>query len=61
LVEKPEGKRLLTRPKCKLGGNIRILEIKWQGVHWMDVAQNRDEGEAFVDMVMSLRVPLNVC
>ena len=31
-------------------------EIVWEGVEWIDMAQNRDEWWAFVTVVMNLRV-----
>jgi hypothetical protein len=32
-------------------------EIGWDGVDWIDVAQDRDHWTALVNMVMNLRVP----
>jgi hypothetical protein len=32
-------------------------EIGWDGMDWIDLAQDRDQWRALVDMVMSLRVP----
>jgi hypothetical protein len=46
-VGKPEG----NRPKMDLG------EIGWGGVDWIGLAQDRDKGRAFVNMVMNLQVP----
>jgi hypothetical protein len=34
-----------------------MLEIRWEGVDWMHVAQDRDQWRAVVNMVMNLRVP----
>jgi hypothetical protein len=44
LVGKPEGKRPLGRPRCRWVDNIKmdLREIKWDGVDWIDVAQDRD-------------------
>jgi hypothetical protein len=45
LVGKPEGKRPLGRPKCRWVDNIKIdlREIGWDGMDWMDLAQDRDQ------------------
>jgi hypothetical protein len=55
LVGKPEGKRPLGRPKCRWVDNIKIdlREIVWDGVDWIDLAQDRDQWRALV--VMNLR------
>jgi hypothetical protein len=37
-----------------------LREIGWDGVDWIDVAQDRDQWRALLNMVMNLRVPLNV-
>jgi hypothetical protein len=44
-VEKPEGKRPLGRPRCMWVDNIKIeiIEIKWDGMYWIDLAQERDQ------------------
>jgi hypothetical protein len=34
-----------------------LREIGWDGVDWMDMAQDRDQWRALVKTVMSLRVP----
>jgi hypothetical protein len=40
---KPEGKRLLERPRHRWVGNIRmdLEEVGWCDVDWIDVAQDR--------------------
>jgi hypothetical protein len=55
LVEKPEGKRPLGRPKCMLVDNIKmdLRKIGWDGMDLIDLAQNR----APLNTVMNLRVP----
>jgi hypothetical protein len=42
LVGKPEGRRSLGRPRRRWVVNIKIdlREIEWDGVDWIDVAQN---------------------
>jgi hypothetical protein len=32
-------------------------ELGWGGVDWIDLAQNRDQWRALVNMIMNLRVP----
>jgi hypothetical protein len=34
-----------------------LEEIGWDGVEWMDVAQDRDQWKVLVNTVMNLRVP----
>jgi hypothetical protein len=36
---------------------VDLREIGWDGVEWIDVAQDRDQWRALVNMVMNLRVP----
>jgi hypothetical protein len=44
LVEKPEGKRPLGRPRCRWDENIKmdLQEVGCGGVDWIDLSQNRD-------------------
>jgi hypothetical protein len=58
-VEKPEGKRPLGRPIRSWVDNIKIdvREVGWDGVDWIDLAQDRDRWRAVVNTVMNLRVP----
>jgi hypothetical protein len=58
-VGKPEGKRLLGRPRRRWVDNIKMVirEIGWDGVDWVDMAQDRDQWRAFVNTVLNLRVP----
>jgi hypothetical protein len=44
LVGKPEGKRSLGRLRRRRVDNIimDLREIGWDGVNWMDMAQDRD-------------------
>jgi hypothetical protein len=48
LVEKPEGKEPLGRPRRRWEDNIRmdLREIGWEDVDWMHVAQVRDQWRA---------------
>jgi hypothetical protein len=45
LVGKPEGKKLLGRPRCRWEDNIKMTlrEIGWGGMGWIDLAQDRDQ------------------
>jgi hypothetical protein len=58
-VGEPEGKRPLGRPRCRWAENIKMdrREIGWDGMEWIDLAQDRDQWRAFVNTVMNLRVP----
>jgi hypothetical protein len=57
VVEKPEGKRPLGRPRCRRDGiKIDLREIGWGGVDWIRLAQDRDRWWAVVNAVMNLRV-----
>jgi hypothetical protein len=55
-VGKPEAKRPLIRPRFRLEDNIKmdLLEIRWGGMDWIDLAQDRDQWRALVNIVMNL-------
>jgi hypothetical protein len=57
-VGKPEGKRPLGRPRRRWVDNIKmdLREIGWNGMDWIDLAQDREQWRALVNMVMNLRV-----
>jgi hypothetical protein len=59
LVDKPEGKRPLGRPRRRWVDNIKmdLREIGWTGVDWIDMAQDIDQWRALVNTVLNLRVP----
>jgi hypothetical protein len=61
LVGKPEGKRPLGKPRRRWVDNIKIhlREIGWDGMDWIDVAQDRDQWRALVNTLVNLRVPYN--
>jgi hypothetical protein len=44
LVGKPEGKRPLGTPKRRWMDNIKmgLSEIEWDGLDWIDLAQDKD-------------------
>jgi hypothetical protein len=58
LVGKPEGKRPLGRPRRRWADNIKmdLGEIGWDGMEWIDLAQDRDQWLALVNTMMNLRV-----
>jgi len=60
-VGKPEGKRLLWRPRLRWEDNIKmdLQEIGCGGMDWIELAQDRDRWRALVNAVMNLRVPGN--
>jgi hypothetical protein len=62
LVGKPEGKRPLGRPRHRWEGNVRmdLREIQWEGVDEMHLAQDSNQWQALVNMIMNLQVPLKV-
>jgi hypothetical protein len=51
LVGKPEGKRPLGKPRRRWEDNIRmdLREIAWDGVDWIDMAQDRNQWRALVN------------
>ena len=59
LVEKPEGKRPLGRPRRRWEDNIKmdLQEVGGDCGDWMELAQDRDRWRALVSTVMNLRVP----
>jgi hypothetical protein len=59
LVGNPEGKRPVGRPRRRRVDNIKMdrRDIGWDGMDWIDLAQNRDQWRALVNTVMNLRGP----
>jgi hypothetical protein len=59
LVGNPEGKRPLGRPRRRWVEYIimDLREMGWNGMDWIDLAQDRDQWRALVNAVMHLRVP----
>jgi hypothetical protein len=58
-VGKPEGKRPLRRPRRRWVDDIKmdLIEIGWDSMDWIDLAQTREQSSALVNTVMNLRVP----
>jgi hypothetical protein len=59
LVGRPEGKRPLGRPRHRWDDNIKLdfRDIGINGANWIQLAQDRVQWWAFVNMVMNLWVP----
>jgi len=59
LVEKPEGKRPLGRPRRRWEDNIKtdLQEVGYGVRDWMELAQDRDRWRALLNAVMNLLVP----
>jgi hypothetical protein len=59
LVENPEIKRPLGRPRRWWMDNTKMdfREIGWDGIDWIDLAQDRDQLRALVNAVMNVRIP----
>jgi hypothetical protein len=55
----PEGRRPLGRPRRKWVDNIRmdLVEVRWDDVDWIGLAQDRDRWRTLVNSVLNLRVP----
>jgi hypothetical protein len=58
LVGKPEGKRLLGRPRRRWEYNIRmdLQEVGCGGKDWIGLARDRDRWRAIISTVMNFRV-----
>jgi hypothetical protein len=56
LVAKPERERPLRQLRSRLDDNIEmdLREIRWDGMLWIDHAQDRDRWRALVNMVIKL-------
>jgi hypothetical protein len=56
LVGNPERRRPLGRPRHRWE-DIYMQEVGWDGVAWVDMAQDRDRWRALVNAVMNFRFP----
>jgi hypothetical protein len=58
LVEKPEGKRPLGRPRRRWEDGIKmhVQEVGWGGGDWKELAQDRDRWRALVSTAKELRL-----
>jgi hypothetical protein len=59
LVGKPEGKRLLGKPRRRWEDKIKadLQEVGCGGMDWIELAQDRNKWRTLVNAVMNLRVP----
>jgi hypothetical protein len=60
LVGKPEEKRPLGRHRWVDNIKMDFREIEWGGMDWIDLAQDRDQWKALVNMVRNLLKLRNV-
>jgi hypothetical protein len=60
LVGRPEGRRPLGRPRHRWEDNIKmdLQEVGWEGMDWIELAQDTDRWWALVNAVMNLRVSI---
>jgi hypothetical protein len=58
-VGNPEGKRPLGRPRRRWVdvSKMDFREIGWDGMDWIDLAQERDQWRALLNAVLNFRVP----
>jgi hypothetical protein len=58
LVGKPEGRRLLERPRYRWEDNIKMdfQEVGCGDMDWIELAQDRDRWRALVNAVMNRQV-----
>jgi hypothetical protein len=59
LVGKPAGKKPLGRPMCRWEDNIKINvnKVGWGGMDWIELAQDKDNWQACVNVVLNLQAP----
>jgi hypothetical protein len=58
LVITLKGKDHFAIPRSRWEGNIRMdrREIAWEGIDWMNLAQDREQWRALVDTIMNRRI-----
>ena len=59
LVGKPEGTRPLGRPRRRWEDDNKMVlqEVGYEGMDWIELAQDRDRWRALVSTVMNFGVP----
>jgi hypothetical protein len=57
LVGRHDGRRSLGRPRRRWEDNIEVYfqEVRWVGIDWIDLAEDKDIWRAFVNAVLNLR------
>ena len=56
-VGKPEGKRPIERPRHKWEDiKMDLSRVRWGGMDWIDLAQDRERWQAVLNAVMNLLV-----
>jgi hypothetical protein len=57
LVEKPEGKKPIERPRHRWKDNIKmdLEEVECGGMDWIELTQDRESWRALVNAVMNLQ------
>jgi hypothetical protein len=60
LVGKPEGRKLLGRPRRRWVDNIEmeLKDIGWSGMNYIDLIQDRDQWRALVNIELSGSIKL---
>jgi len=55
MVGRPDGMRPPARSRCRWNDNIKVdlQEVRWGGMDWITLAQDRDRWWAIVDVVMN--------
>jgi hypothetical protein len=57
-VGKPEGKRLLRRPRRRwVDIRMDLGEVGWADVDWIGLAKDKNRCRAVVNSILNLRVP----
>ena len=59
LVEKPDGRRPIGRPRRRWEDKIKkdLQEVGWRGTDWIDLAQDRDTWQVLRNSLDNLQVP----
>ena len=59
LMGNPEGKRPLGRPRHRWENNIKmdLQEVGYRVLDWIELTQDRDRWQAFVNAVINLQLP----
>jgi hypothetical protein len=59
LMGRPEGRRPRGRHRRTCEDNIKMAlqEVRWGGMDWIDLVQDRDGWRSLVTTIMKLRIP----